>query len=258
VSTLSGRTALVTGVSRRIGIAFTVARRLAADGANVLATGWTPHDAEQPWGTDDADIGAALVRDLPAGSGAIRYRQDDLARPDTPAELVDAAVREFGGVDVLVAVHARSSDRSLAESTADELDLCWAVNVRATLLLVQRFAAAYGGSGGRVVLFTSGQHHGAMPGEVPYVATKGALQQVTASLAHELAPSITLNCIDPGPVDTGYADDASREVVRRRMPLGRWGRPEDTAELIAWLVSDAGGWITGQTLASDGGWSARG
>jgi 3-oxoacyl-[acyl-carrier protein] reductase len=109
------------------------------------------------------------------------------------------------------------------------------------------------------VLFTSGQHLGAMPGELPYVATKGALQQVTGTLANELAPSgITVNCVNPGPVDTGYADEASREVVAGRMPFGRWGRPEDTAELIAWLVGDGGGWITGQTLVSDGGWSIRG
>ena len=254
---------LVTGVSRRVGIAFTVARRLAADGAEVVATGWSPHDAEQPWGADELpehELEDALRRGLPPSAGAIHYRQDDLSDPETPAAVIDAAVRQLGGLDVLVAAHARSSGVPLAESTAAELDLCWAVNVRATLLLVRRFAEVRdSGRSGRVVLFTSGQHTGAMPGELPYVVTKGALQQVTATLANELAPSaITVNCVNPGPVDTGYADDASRAVVAKRMPLGRWGRPEDTAELITWLVSDAGGWITGQTLVSDGGWTARG
>jgi 3-oxoacyl-[acyl-carrier protein] reductase len=263
VQTLSGRKALVTGVSRRVGIAFAVTRRLAADGADVLATGWSPHDAVQPWGADALtpdELAQVLRRDLPSTAGAIHYRQDDLVGPDAPAALVDEAVRRLGGLDVLVAAHARSSGVPLAGSTAAELDLCWAVNVRATLLLVQRFAAVRGRAhGGRVVMFTSGQHHGAMPGELPYVVTKGALQQVTATLANELAPSgITVNCVDPGPVDTGYADEASRAVVASRMPLGRWGRPEDTAELVGWLVSDAGGWVTGQTLVSDGGWSARG
>jgi len=272
---LDGRKALVTGVSRRVGIGFEVARRLAAGGADVLATGWRPHDEEQPWGADGLPAGEfaeELRRALPAGAGAIGYREDDLADPAVPAALVDAAVRELGGVDVLVAAHARSSDVPLAASTAGELDLCWAVNVRATLLLVQRLAAlrppvqppeppagqAPGPPRGRVVLFTSGQHRGAMPGELPYVVTKGALQQVTATLANELAPSgFTVNCLDPGPVDTGYADEESRALVARRMPFGRWGRPSDTAELIAWLVSDAGGWVTGQTLVSDGGWSIR-
>ena len=244
---------MVTGVSRRIGIGFTVARRLATDGVDVLATGWTPHDAGQRWGADDADIAAALTEGLPDGSGTITYRQDDLADPDVPARVIDAAP----GADSLIAVHARSSDVSLADSTAAELDLCWAVNVRATLLLVQRFAETERPR--RVVMFTSGQHYGAMPGELPYVATKGALQQLTASLAAELAPRrITVNCINPGPVDTGYADDRSREWVAGRMPFGRWGRPDDTAELVSWLVSDASGWITGQTLVSDGGWGVRG
>lgn len=255
------RIALVTGVSRRIGIAFTVARRLASDGLTVVATGWSPHDAEQPWGADDHDIASALNHDLPSGARPIAYRQDDLADPDVPAALVDAAVRELGGLDILVAAHARSSDYWLAQTTTAELDLCWAVNVRATLLLVQRLAAMRQADrpDGRVVLFTSGQHFGAMVGELPYVVTKGALQQVTASLAAELAPlRITVNCVNPGPVDTGYADEETRRLVADRMPMGRWGRPEDTAELVAWLVSDAGGWVTGQTLVSDGGWSVRG
>ncbi|HEY0639434.1 MAG TPA: SDR family oxidoreductase [Pseudonocardiaceae bacterium] len=252
---MAERTALVTGVSRRIGIGFTVARRLAADGWNVLATGWRPHDAEQPWGADADDPVPALTKGLP--DGRIVYRHADLADPDVPPALVDAAVTEFGGVHALVAVHARSSLATLAESTVAELDLCWAVNVRGTLQLVRRFAATP--EPRRVVLFTSGQHYGAMPGELPYVVTKGALQQVTLSLANELAPlGCTVNCINPGPVDTGYADDDAREHVARRMPFGRWGRPEDTAELVSWLVADTGAWVTGQTLVSDGGWGARG
>ena len=253
--------ALVTGVSRRIGIAFAVARRLAADGMRVVATGWTPHDAEQPWGVDGLDehgLAEALNDGLPSGATPIGYRQDDLADPDVPGRLVEETVGQLGGLDVLVATHARSSSRWLAQTDAAELDLCWAVNVRASLLLVQRMAARHSGTGGRVVLFTSGQHLGAMAGELPYVVTKGALQQVTATLAHELAPGITVNCINPGPVDTGYADDESREWVASRMPMKRWGRPQDTAELVSWLVGDAGAWVTGQTLVSDGGWSVRG
>lgn len=251
----------MTGVSRRIGIAFTVARRLAEDGLTVIATGWTPHDAEQPWGVDPLGEGAlaeALNAGLPAGAAPISYRQDDLADAEASGRLVDEAVDSLGGLDVLVATHARSSTQDLRELTAPELDLCWAVNVRASLLLVRAMALRHTGDAGRVVLFTSGQHLGPMPGELPYAATKGALQQITASLAHALAPSITVNCINPGPVDTGYADDESRKWVAGRMPMGRWGRPQDTAELVSWLASEAGGWVTGQTLVSDGGWSVRG
>jgi 3-oxoacyl-[acyl-carrier protein] reductase len=137
------RTALVTGVSRRIGIAFTVARRLAEDGMRVLATGWTPHDDEQPWGADrigDDGLAAALNDGLPRTAAPIAYRQDDLADPDVPGRLVDETVATLGGLDVLIAAHARSSTQDLAELTAAELDLCWAVNVRGSLLLVQAMA----------------------------------------------------------------------------------------------------------------------
>ena len=144
-----------------------------------------------------------------------------------------------------------------AELTAEEIDLSYAVNTRATLLLVREFAAQHDDrTGGRVVLFTSGQYHGAMPDELPYIASKGALHQLTPSLAAHLMPrSITVNCVDPGPNDTGYADSGVLQSVAARMPGGRWGRPVDTARLVAWLLSDEADWVTGQIIASDGGWS---
>jgi 3-oxoacyl-[acyl-carrier protein] reductase len=149
--------------------------------------------------------------------------------------------------------------QALEDLTVTELDLTYAVNTRATLLLVQAFAAQHDGRpGGRVVLFTSGQAHGGMPGELPYVASKGALHQVTASLAVHLMPrGITVNCVDPGPNDTGYADEESRAAVAARSPGGRWGTPNDTARLVAWLTSDEADWVTGQVISSDGGWSVR-
>jgi 3-oxoacyl-[acyl-carrier protein] reductase len=161
---------------------------------------------------------------------------------------------------MLVVNHAGSSAQALEELTAAEIDLSYAVNTRASLLLVQAFAAQHDGrAGGRVVLFTSGQYHGAMPGELPYVASKAALHELTPSLAVHLMPrGITVNCVDPGPNDTGYADEATRAAVTARNPGRRWSTPADTAELVAWLVGDGAGWVTGQTIASDGGWSALG
>jgi 3-oxoacyl-[acyl-carrier protein] reductase len=255
---LAGRVAVVTGASRRRAIGAAVARRLAADGAAVLLHDWSPHDAEQPWG---ADVGGAeaLVAELRADGARVERVSADLADPTAPAALLDAAVTAFGRVDVLVANHARSSGQDLTALTAEELDRTFAVNARATLLLVQAFAARHDEGPGRVVLFTSGQYHGAMPDELPYIAAKAVLHELTPSLAVPLMPrGITVNCVDPGPTDTGWADEEARRAVEARMPGRRWGRPEDVARLVAWLVSDEAAWVTGQTIASDGGWSAVG
>jgi 3-oxoacyl-[acyl-carrier protein] reductase len=244
MGSLSGRVALVTGVSRRASIGFTVANRLAGLGASVFTQSWRPHDDEQPWGAD--------AERLPG------HLEADFADPDAPAAVVDAVVDRFGALDIVVAAHARSANQDLAALTAAELDYCFGANVRGSLLLVQRFAEIRDHSrpGGRVVLFTSGQHLGPMPGELPYIVSKGALQQVTASLAAGLAPRrVTVNCVNPGPNDTGWADRETHRAIEAEFPFGRWGTPSDTADLIEFLVSDAGGWLTGQTLVSDGGFS---
>jgi 3-oxoacyl-[acyl-carrier protein] reductase len=244
--------AVVTGVSRRIGIGAAVARRLAEAGMDLFLHSWSPADAEQPWGADPEGP-ASIVDDLRKDGTRVEHLAADLADPDAPARLVDAAVRAFGTVDVLVANHARSSSVALEDLTAAELDLTYAVNTRATLLLVREFAARCAGSG-RVVLMTSGQHRGPMPGELPYIASKGALHQLTASLAAHLAPRrITVNCVDPGATDTGYADAAAHAAVVALEPMGRWGEPDDAARLIAWLTSDAARWVTGQVIVSNGG-----
>ncbi|GAA0306282.1 SDR family oxidoreductase [Kineococcus aurantiacus] len=256
---LQDRVVLVTGASRRIGIGAAVARRAAADGASVVLHTWSPHDAEQPWGADE-DGPRALTGELRAAGARVLHVSADLADPEAPRALVEAARAEFGHLDAAVVNHARSSGQDLEALTAAEVDLSHAVNVRASLLLVQAFAAQHDDAraGGRVVWFTSGQYHGAMPAELPYIATKAALHELTRSLAVHLAPrGITVNCVDPGPNDTGYADEESRAAVAAANPGGRWGTPADAARLVGWLLSDEAAWVTGQTVASDGGWSAR-
>lgn len=260
---LSGRAAFITGVSRPGGIGAALAGRLAADGARLFLTGWPGSD--QPWAADADPEGGRAVRDRLRDSGAeAHYREADLSDPEAPGELIAEAKASLGHLDILVVNHARSVNQSLFELTAAELDLSYAVNSRATLLLVRAFAEQrdgtqdHGTMSGRVVLFTSGQYHGAMPDELPYIASKAVVQQLTPSLAVELAPrGITVNCVDPGPNDTGYATAELHRQVAGLMPAGRWGNPGDTARLVGWLCSDESAWVTGQTIASDGGWSAR-
>ena len=252
---LSNRVALLTGVSRAVGIGASLARRLLADGASVFATGWTPHDDEMAWGAD-ADRGAALLAELDPGDGRLHYREADLEDPAVADQLVRATLERFGAIDILVANHARSSHESLADVTALELDRCWAANARASILLAQSFASHHdpGRPGGRMLLFCSGQHIGPMPGEIAYAVTKGAIHQMTASLSDALTDQgITVNCINPGPTDTGYAPPEMHRAVTARMPAGRWGMPDDVANLAAWLVGDEAAWITGQVINSEGG-----
>ncbi|WP_405217849.1 SDR family oxidoreductase [Agrococcus sp. Ld7] len=256
---LSGRVALVTGVSRRRGIGFAIASRLAARGAHLVVTHHQAHDAEQPWGADDLEAVLAGIR-------ARRLHPDqrlvdvaaDLSEPGAPEEIMQRAVIELGHVDILVCNHARSGgDGALGQLTAEMLDMHWAVNARSTLLLVQAFAAQHDGRpGGRVVLMTSGQGQGPMPGEIAYATSKAALAGITVTLADQLADvGVTVNTVNPGPVDTGYVTEELAEHLAPLFPLGRWGEPDDPARLIEWLVSDAGRWMTGQVLHSEGGFA---
>ena len=251
--------ALVTGVSRRTGIGFAIARRLAAGGASIFAHHHVPHDTERRWGADPGGIEAVLDElraSLDCSTATIANAGVDLAMPDAPESLFEQAVSSFEHVDILVCNHASSGpDAGLGGLSAEVLDSHWAVNTRSSLLLVQAFARAHDGrAGGRIVLMTSGQNLGPMPGEIAYAASKGALVAVTPTLADELADrAITVNCINPGPVDTGWATPELLEAVAHRLPAGRWGEPDDPARLIAWLVSDDGCWVTGQVINTEGG-----
>lgn len=249
-----GRVAVVTGVSRRAGIGFAVARRLLAEGASVFCHSWSPADAEQPWGADPlGDDG--VIRALEAPAERVGHAALDLAEAGNAERLVAAAAARFGHVDVLVVNHARSSQQPFGALTAEELDLCWAVNARASVLLVQAFAAQHDGRpGGRVVLFTSGQHRGPMSGELPYAISKGAIHQMTLSLADALADrGITVNTVNPGPTDTGWASPDLAERVGRALPRGRWNSPGEVAAVVAWLAGDDAATVTGDVIDAEAG-----
>jgi 3-oxoacyl-[acyl-carrier protein] reductase len=245
---LGGRNAVVTGVSRRSGIGFAVARRLLDAGAHVFVQGWTPHDAAQPWGADLSGT-ESVAHEL-----GIPFVEADFADALAPARVVSAARDALGPIDVLIVNHARSGLGRLSELTAEEVDAFLHENVRASLLLVKEFAEQHDNSrfGGRVILFTSGQHLGPMTREVAYAVSKGALHQATCTLAEELADrGITVNTVNPGPTDTGWG--LAEHDPDRVMPFGRWGEPDDVARLVAWLSSDDARWITGQVIDSEGG-----
>lgn len=281
---LHGKTALVTGVSRRRGIGFAVATKLAALGADVVIHHHRPHDLDLPWGGDDLDAVRDGIRAHLTEGARFADVAADLSDPSTASEVIAAAAALTGRLDVLVCNHAKSGDDgSILDMTPERLSAFWDVNTRSTLLLTAEFArrrapssdeprrpgdriagdGPYAGPQGHVFWMTSGQVHGAMRGEVAYAASKAALAGVTATVAAELLElGIVLNTINPGPVNTGYMDpettDRSLEDLDAYVastPFGRVGRPQDPAELIGWLATAAGSWVVGQVLTSDGGFS---
>lgn len=251
---LMGRVALVTGVSRRIGIGFAIAQRLASFGADLFVHSYAPFDAEQPYGGDPQGI-PVILETLRSQGVQVEHREANFMDADAPQELIAAAIRTFGHLDILVANHAYSTSTPLEELKAEEIDRHLLVNVRATLMLIKGFAAQHDGQpGGRIVMMTSGQQGSPMPGELAYIASKGALYPLTLSLSAYLARrGITVNAVNPGATDSGYASPELYRIVLEQEPQGRWGAPEDAARLVAWLCTDDAQWITGQTINSTGG-----
>jgi 3-oxoacyl-[acyl-carrier protein] reductase len=243
---------LVTGVGRTVGIGAAIALRLAEDGWDVATTQWTPYDDRMPWGRreDDPEAIAAGLAQRGARTVAV---QADLSDVRSPAEVFDAVGAELGPVTALVMCHCESVDSGLLDTTVESFDRHYAVNVRASWLLVkeyaERFPSAQVGRG-RIVALTSDH----VVHNLPYGATKGALDRLVIAAARELQDlRLTANVVNPGPVDTGWMSDELREQIRSETPLGRGGRPEDTASLVSFLLSEDGGWVNGQLLSSDGG-----
>jgi 3-oxoacyl-[acyl-carrier protein] reductase len=233
---MNGAIALVTGADNPRGIGRAVCHALAARGA-VVACSVLP----------GSTAGEAELRAMPI--------EADLSDPEAPEALLGAVEAFVGRPSILVNNAAHSTRDSYETLDAATLDAHYAVNVRAPALLSCALARRHErGRPGRIVNLTSGQSLGAMRGELAYTATKGALETFTIQFAAEVAAlGITVNAVGPGPNDTGWMDDALRAELLPRFPMGRIGRPEDAAALIAFLCSEEAGWITGQVIHSEGG-----
>ncbi|WP_279070652.1 SDR family oxidoreductase [Microbacterium lacticum] len=217
--------ALITGTKRANSIAAGIVPRLEADGWEVY--------------TSDIDAG-----DYPC----------DLADTSAAAGLVSRIQDDHGTLTGLVLSHAHDVETGVLDTTAESFDRHMAVNARASLLLIAAFVAQLDESGGAIVAFTSDH----TTGNLPYGASKGALDRIVISAARELGPrGVSANVVNPGPIDTGWMDEDTRAALTAHHPLGRLGLPTDIAAITSFLLSDEGRWISGQLLHADGGFSAQ-
>ena len=247
---LEGRIALVTGASRGLGKAISLA--LAQAGARLILVA---RDLERLNQTADS------VRAL--GSTASVFSTDVTSEPDIAA-LHKAVVAESGRIQILVNNAGMNIRKPATEFTLDEWRQVLDTNLTSAFLMCRAFVPTMSGQGyGRILNLTSIMSHVALPGRTAYSASKAGLLGFTRALALELAPEkITVNGISPGPVATEINTsilqnpELNRQFVSS-IPLERWGQVEEVGQLAVYLCSEAAGFITGTDLLIDGGWTAR-
>lgn len=246
------RVALITGVGRRQGIGASIAAGLAADDWDLVLSYWHAYDERvgHEYGEDDP---RRLADELRAAGRAVELVPVDLEEPAGAESLVQRATELLGPLDALVLSHCESVDSGVLDTTMESFDRHYAVNVRASWLLVAGFARQLSPDGGAVVALTSDH----TVENLPYGATKGALDRMVLAAAHELGHlGLRANVVNPGPVDTGWMDDRIRAELLAMQPTGRLGTAADAANLVRFLLSEQGAWINGQLLYSNGGFPA--
>jgi 3-oxoacyl-[acyl-carrier protein] reductase len=235
--------ALVTGGAGGIGTA--VSRRLARDGNTVVVAY-----------SKSADAAEQLVREIEASGQRASALQADVAKPDEVAQLFEKTQAQYGRIDYVINNAGTIVPRPLADITDEVYDLVFNVNVRGALNVLKQ-AAKHLGSGGRIVNTSSTMVGHPIPGGALYAASKAALEALGAVAAKELGPrGITVNSLRVGATVPGMFSKAPPErqaAMAAASPFKRLGKPEDIADVVAFLVSDAGRWITGQTITVDGG-----
>jgi 3-oxoacyl-[acyl-carrier protein] reductase len=225
--------------------------RLARDGWDVAITYWRGYDQRMPWGSDAEDLGnlEAQLRGAGAATAAV---EADLADPAAPAHLFAAVEAKLGKVTALVLAHCESVASGILDTSLESFDRHFAVNARATWLLIREFAQRLEAEHGRGRIIGLTSDH--VAGNLPYGASKGALDRIVLAAARELAHlGITANVVNPGATDTGWMTEAQMQEFAKRVPLGRVSTPRDCANLVSFLCSPDGGWINGQLLHSNGG-----
>lgn len=241
---LDGKVALVTGAAR--GIGRVIALRLAADGAAVVVNY-----------SGSIQQAKEVVAEIEKNGGKAVAVQADVGKVADVRRLFDTTFERFGRLDILVNNAGVMFTKPVAEVGEEEYDRLFDVNVKGTFFCCQE-AAKRMANGGRIVNFSSSTTALMLPGYGAYVATKGAVEQLTHVLAKELgSKQITVNVVSPGPTDTELfgqgKTEEQKQTFARMAALGRLGKPEDIASVVAMLVGPDAGWVTGQNLRANGG-----
>jgi 3-oxoacyl-[acyl-carrier protein] reductase len=243
---LEEKTALITGGSRGIGAA--IAKRLAADGANVAITY-----------TKGADAAAAVVKEIERTGGKAIAIQADAADAEAAKAAIEKTVATFGRLDVLVNNAGTAIPKTFEETTLEELDRVIDINLRGVFIATQA-ALKHLKSGGRVITIGSAVGERVLtPGLVPYAATKGAVKIFTQALAREVGSrGITVNNVQPGPIDTDLNPAAGDWAVPQKAAtaLNRYGHVDDIAAMVAFVAGPEASYVTGANLTVDGGMNA--
>ncbi len=239
---LAGKVAVVTGASSGIGRG--IAERLAQDGATVVVNyGKSAGKAKE------------VVTGIESRGGNAFALQADMSQVNDIRRLFQRSMERGGRVDVVVTNAGMFWQKPVSEVTEDEFDAMFALNTKGTFFTLQE-AARQVADGGRIVNISTAATAMSFPGAAVYCGSKAAGEQFTKTLAKELGPrGITVNTVSPGFTDTDMLskDVQFREWCKNMSPLGRLGQAKDIADLVAFLVGEQGGWITGQNIQAGGG-----
>lgn len=250
---LAGKVAIVTGAGQGIGQA--CALRVAKEGAKVAVCDVNDKAGER------------VVKAIEGKGGAAAYVHCDVSKPADVTAALATALKAFKRVDVLVNNAGVVDDAPFLDLPLQELDRVLGINLRGSFLMAQAVARQMvsqskgrtGKPAGAIVNMSSVNERFGLPDHVAYSMSKGGVSQLTKAMAVSLAPyGIRVNAVGPGTIDTPLLKDvvkdkAFRAKVLSRTPLGRFGKPEEIAAIVAWLASDEASYVTGTTVFADGG-----